>query len=84
MTSVFGSVGALVARLGAEGEPLAVVAADIARRLDAGPSDSVAVVLSRELRQLVAALAADREGGDSDVERFLEELRIAPVRDREV
>ena len=51
---------------------LARVAVDLARRLDAEPGDRSAVMLSRELRMVMAALRAQAKGGgSSDVEAFL-------------
>jgi hypothetical protein len=47
------------------------VAVDLARRMDAEPGDRSAVMLSRELRMVVAALRAQSGGGGSDVEAFL-------------
>jgi hypothetical protein len=46
-------------------------AVDLARRLDADPGDRSAVMLSRELRLVLAELRRARGGGASDVEDFL-------------
>lgn len=51
--------------------PLAKVALDLARRLDADPSDRDAVALSRELRLVRADLRGEVTSGDTEVERFL-------------
>jgi hypothetical protein len=47
------------------------VAVDLARRLDAEPGDRSAVMLSRELRLVMADLRAQTKGGSGDVEAFL-------------
>jgi hypothetical protein len=46
-------------------------AVDLARRLDAAPGDRSAVMLSRELRLVLADLRAQKGGGADDVEQFL-------------
>jgi hypothetical protein len=52
---------------------LATAAIGLAKRLDAGPGDDAATRLTRELRQVTAALHRQAGGGDSpdDVEAFL-------------
>jgi hypothetical protein len=51
---------------------LARVALDIAKRMDAGPGDRSAVMLSRELRLVMAGLRAQLKGdATGDVEEFL-------------
>ena len=48
------------------------MAVDLARRLDAEPGDRSAVMLSRELRLLMADLRPRvKGGGTDDVEQFL-------------
>ena len=47
-------------------------AVDLARRMDAEPGDRSAVMLSRELRLLMADLRSQVKGGEADdVEEFL-------------
>jgi hypothetical protein len=63
------------------GSALAQAAIDLAARLDADPADSVAVLLVRELRLVMADLRSRAEGGGADeVERFL--ARIATPDER--
>jgi hypothetical protein len=50
---------------------LARAAVDLARRLDADPGDRSAVMLSRELRLVLADLHTRAKGGARDVEEFL-------------
>ena len=51
---------------------LARAAVDLARRMDAGPGDRSAVMLSRELRLVMAGLRAQLKGdATGDVEEFL-------------
>jgi hypothetical protein len=50
---------------------LARAAVDLARRLDAEPGDRSAVMLSRELRIVLADLRTQAKGGAGDVEEFL-------------
>ena len=54
---------------------LARAAVDLARRMDAEPGDRSAVMLSRELRLVMAGLRAQVKGdGTGDVEEFLRRL----------
>ena len=51
---------------------LAAAALDLARRLDEGPADTAAVLLVRELRQVLLDLRGRAAGGGSgDVDAFL-------------
>jgi uncharacterized protein (DUF2267 family) len=51
---------------------LAAVAVNLARRLDSGPGDRAASMLSRELRLVMAELWRQAKGEtDHDLERFL-------------
>jgi hypothetical protein len=50
---------------------LARAAVDLARRMDAEPGDRSAVMLSRELRLVMAGLRAQMKGDATDVEEFL-------------
>ena len=64
---------------------LATVALDLARRLDAGPTDRDATLLARELRQVRAAMRIDVDPG-SWLEGFLRDVTIprfaVPATDR--
>jgi hypothetical protein len=56
------------------------VAVYLARRLDAEPGDRSAVMLSRELRLVVADLRAHQKGdATSDVEAFLARIAAPDV-----
>jgi hypothetical protein len=51
---------------------LAKAAIDLAKRLDAGPPDTTAVLLARELRMAMADLRGQAKGdATNDVEEFL-------------
>jgi hypothetical protein len=50
---------------------MAAAAVDLARRLDAGPGDVVAVKLTHELRLTVGELARRAGGGVDEVDAFL-------------
>ena len=52
---------------------LATVALDLARRLDAGPTDRDATLLARELRQVRAGMRIDVDPG-SGLEGFLRDV----------
>jgi hypothetical protein len=55
-------------------------AVDLARRMDAEPGDRSVVMLSRELRLLMADLRSRvRGGGTDDVERFLARIAAPDV-----
>jgi hypothetical protein len=58
---------------------LATVALDLARRLDAGPTDRDATLLARELRQVRAAMRIDVDPG-SGLEGFLREVTNPTLR----
>jgi len=60
---------------------LARAAIDLAKRLDAGPADREATMLSRELRMLSMELQR-RAGGDvgGELERFLEQVSNSAFR----
>jgi hypothetical protein len=54
---------------------LAVIAVELARRLDAGPGDRNAVDLAHELRMLLLELRRQADSdGTSDVETFLDRI----------
>jgi hypothetical protein len=55
------------------------VAVDLAKRLDAEPGDRSAVMLSRELRLLMADLRHVKGGGTDEVERFLARIAAPDV-----
>ncbi len=58
----------------------AQAAVDLARRLDAEPGDRSAVMLSRELRLLMADLRSQvKGGGTDDVGRFLARIAAPDV-----
>jgi len=62
------------------GSGLAKAAIDLARRLDAGPADTAAVLLVRELRQTMTDLY--RRGPEdltNDVDRFLARIAAPDV-----
>jgi hypothetical protein len=62
------------------GSAVARSAIDVARRLDGDPADSVAVLLARELRLLMADLRSRvKGGGTDDVERFLARIAAPDV-----
>lgn len=67
---------------GLAGSTLAEQALLLARRLDAGPPDREAAVLSRELRLVVGELRALAGAGDRDLQEFLERVSTSPVRNR--
>ena len=67
MTSMVASVREALARIGADG-PLATLALVLAERLDAGEA---AGPISRELRQVLAQLAAPG-GGDDELAALLD------------
>jgi hypothetical protein len=57
---------------------------DLARRLDAGPADTTAVLLVRELRQAMAFLHHRQpEDLSGEVDRFLERIAVPDVGDPE-
>ena len=58
---------------------LATVALDLARRLDAGPTDRDATLLARELRQVRAAMRIDVDPG-SWLEGFLRDVTNPTLR----
>jgi hypothetical protein len=60
---------------------LARAAVDLARRLDAGPGDRAAAMLTRELRLVMGDLHR-RAGGDlgSELERFLGQVNTPSLR----
>jgi hypothetical protein len=56
-------------------------AVDLAKRMDAEPGDRSAVMLSRELRLVMADLRSQVKGGGTDeVERFLARIAAPDVR----
>jgi hypothetical protein len=60
----------------------AQAAVDLAKRLDAEPGDRSAVMLSRELRLLMADLRSQVKGGGTDeVEQFLARIAAPDVGD---
>ena len=75
-------VEAVEAEVDGSGVPgaLAAAAVDLARRLDAGPGDDAAVRLLRELRVTMAEVRAHTGGGESDLDRFLADISLPPVR----
>jgi hypothetical protein len=73
---------AVVGELEGVTAPLALAAAVLllARRLDERPGDDAAVRLARELRVTMAEVRSHAGGGETEIERFLAELRIPEVR----
>ncbi|HEY2957371.1 MAG TPA: hypothetical protein VGM21_04045 [Actinomycetota bacterium] len=67
----------------ARSSALAKAVIDLARRLDAGPADTTAVLLVRELRQATAFLHRRQPEGDlsGEVESFLERIAAPDLGD---
>ena len=60
---------------------LAAVAVNLARRLDSGPGDRAASILSRELRLVMVELWRQaRDGTGHDLERFLSSISTPAFR----
>lgn len=78
--AVHGDIAGLPAHL--RDSTLAQVCLDLAKRLDAGPADTAAVLVARELRLALAELRqlAKDEGGD-DLEGFLERISAPSLGD---
>jgi hypothetical protein len=62
------------------GSALARTAIDLARRLDAGPTDRDAATLSRELRMVLADLHQRHDTVGGEVDAFLRGIAAADLR----
>lgn len=64
-----------------ESSVLAAVAVNLARRLDSGPGDRAASMLSREMRLVTVELWRQAKGDtDDDLERFLDSISTPAFR----
>jgi hypothetical protein len=77
------AIGAELDRVGAtvESSVLAAVAVNLARRLDCGPGDRAASMLSREMRLVMVELWRQAKGDTGhDLERFLSSISTPAFR----